>query len=174
MADDEHLQRQFDEHLDRESGVFVENDAHEVACSPDEEPCAPDDYSDDPETRMPAIPGTVDDLPYGFGLENRPPADEHLELEGATKPSGETRDLVETGEDTGGVDERELADEAAPLASEDTSAVHLEDFEEGDIPEIMEAMGDDAAESLGDNPDGTSATGDWSMPEHGGFPDRNE
>jgi hypothetical protein len=174
MADDELLQRQFDEDLDREGGAFMEKDGREAACEPDEEPCAPDDYVNDPETRSPDVPGTIDDQPYTFGIENPAPADEHLELEGATKPSGETRESAEVAEDQGAADERELVDDAAVIATEETSAIRLEGFPEEEIPDIMAALGDDAADALSDNPDGTSATGAWSQPEHGGFPERKE
>ena len=78
FADDESPQRQFDERLDRESGVFVESDTKEVGCDSDEQPCAPDDYANDPEPRETGIPGTVDDAPLDFGLEIPAPADQHV------------------------------------------------------------------------------------------------
>ena len=55
-----------DEELVREGGVFVSrNGGHEVDA---DETRAADDYIEDPGTGD-GVPGTVDDLPYDFGLE---------------------------------------------------------------------------------------------------------
>jgi hypothetical protein len=168
-------QRPFDERLDRESGVFVEPDGREVACDPDGEACAPDDYVNDPAAPEVGIPGTADDLPLSFGIEVPSASDEHLVLDGATKPSGASRDKDEAAEDVGRVDESELWGEQKALVEEDEVAgLKLSGFPEEEIPEILEAMGDDAADPLQDYPNGTSATGDWAAPEHGGFPERKE
>lgn len=175
FADDESPQRQFDERLDRESGVFVESDTKEVGCDSDEQPCAPDDYANDPEPRETGIPGTVDDAPLDFGLEIPAPADQHVVVEGAAEPAGDSREATEDAEDTGSVDEKELWKAQGELVEEDQAeALDLAGFPEEVIPEILDAMGDDAADPLPDFPNGTSATGDWSGPEHGGFPDRHE
>lgn len=60
------------------------------------------------------------------------------------------------------------------LEEDDDDGIKLEGFDEDDIPRIMDAMGDDAAEPLQEFPGGTSATGSVTGPEHGGFPEREE
>jgi hypothetical protein len=168
-------QRPFDEKLDRESGALIEPDGHEVVCDPDEAACAPGDYAADPGQREAGVPGTVDDVPPSFGIETQSPDDEHLVLEGATKPEGSSREKVEAGEDVGTADEKELWGEQKALLEEDEKeALKLDGFPEEEIPLILEAMGDDAADPLQDFPSGTSATGDWNAPEHGGFPERDD
>ena len=168
-------QRPFDEGLDREGGVFIEPDAREVVCNPDEVACAPDDYVSDPGQRDSGFPGTADDVPLSFGIETQSADDEHLVLEGATKPSGASREKEEASEDLGKADESELWGEQKALIEEDEKeGLKLDGFPEEVIPLILEAMGDDAADPLQDYPDGTSATGAWTAPEHGGFPERDD
>jgi hypothetical protein len=168
-------QRPFDEKLDRESGVFVEPDGRQIACDPEAEACAPDDYVNDPEVREIGVPGTVDDTQLTFGIEVTAPSDEHLVLDGATKPAGASHEKSDAAEDVGQADESELWGEQKVLLDEDEVAgLKLRGFPEEEIPDILEAMGDDAAEPLQDFPNGTSATGDWSAPEHGGFPERED
>ena len=175
VDDDERAQRLFDEPLDRESGVFVEPDAREVSCEPDEAACAPDDYASDPEPHETGVPGTADDLPLDFGLEIPPAADQHVVLEGTTHVGGESAEAVDTAEDQGAVDEQELWSEQAALLEEDEDGgLKLKGFPEEEVPDILQAMGDDASDALPDFPSGTSATGDWEAPEHGGFPDRED
>jgi len=174
MIDDDSTQRPFDESLDRESGVFLEPDGREVTCEPDTEPCAPDEYVNDPNARENGIPGTVDDVPMSFGVEVPGAADQHVVDEGATKPAGESVEATIVAEDTGSEDEKELWDEQAGLLEEDAAGLNLRGFPDEEIPVILDAMGDDAADPLQDFPNGTSATGDWSAPEHGGFPPRKE
>jgi len=175
FADDDSAQRQFDERLDRESGVFLEPDAKEVACDPEAEPCAPSDYANDTDAPETGVPGTVDDAPLSFGLDNSAPADQHVVLEGATKPAGDSLEPADTAQDIGTADENELWSEQGTLVEEDeVGGLKLDIFPEEAIPEILDAMGDDAAEPLQDFPNGTSATGDWSAPEHGGFPERDK
>jgi len=175
MLDDDNAQHPFNEKLDRESGVFLEPDSHVVACDPDAEACAPDDYPNDPDSRETGIPGTVDDAPLTFGLEIPPASDEHMVLEGATKVAGESLEPVDAVEDDSTADEKELWSEQLALLEEDVAGgLNLRGFPEEEVPDILEAMGDDAADPLQDFPNGTSATGDWSAPEHGGFPERGE
>jgi hypothetical protein len=175
MIDDEAPQRPFSEKLDREGGVLVERDAHKIACDPDEEPCAPDEYVNDPEDRSTGVPGTVDDVPLPFGVEEPEAADQHLVMEGPSKPAGESREDEEAAEDQGAADEEELWTEQSQLFDEDqASGIDLRGFEEDEAPEILDALGDDAADPLPDFPNGTSATGDWTAPEHGGFPERED
>ena len=167
-------QAPFAEKLDREEGVFSEPDAHPVGTGHQGPPAAPDDYVSDPHGGTDS-PGTVDDIPLTFGEQLPEAADEHLVLEGTKRVGGRSRDEAETAEDVGGVDENELwADQQKLLQEDEKEALRLEGFPEEEIPEILEAMGDDAADPLQDFPNGTSATGSWSQPEHGGFPERDD
>lgn len=175
FADDETPQPLFDEKLDREGGALFEPDAHEVSCDPDAEACAQDDYVGDPEARELGIPGTADDVPLDFGLENPSAADQHVVLEGETRVGGESAEAKDLAEDQGAADEAELWSEQSALLEEDAeSGLKLASFPEAEVPEILEAMGDDAADALPDFPNGTSATGDWTAPDHGGFPERED
>jgi hypothetical protein len=60
----------------------------------------------------------------------------------------------------------------ALIEEDEEDGLKLEGFAEDEIPEILEAMGDDGAEVLPDSPGGTSATGAVGEPEFGGFPER--
>lgn len=175
MVNDESTQRPFDEKLDRESGIFLEPDAREVGCDTSAEACAPDDYVNDAGARETGVPGTEDDVPPTFGLETPLAADQHIVLEGATKTQGETLEPVDAAEDQGTADEKELWAEQLALLEEDVAGgLNLRGFPDEEVPDILEAMGDDAADPLQDFPNGTSATGDWAAPEHGGFPERDK
>jgi hypothetical protein len=169
-------QRPVDEKLDRESGVFTENDAREVGCDPGADRCAPEDnYGYDPGTRETGVPGTVDDVPLDFGQENQSPNDESLVYDEAVAEGGESADRADRREEQGTVDENELWEEQQPLMDEDDkTALRLQGFPEEDIPQILEAMADDAQEVVPDYGQGVSATGDSSTPDHGGFPEREE
>jgi len=168
-------QAPFAEKLDREEGVLSEPDAHPVGTGHRGPSAAPDDYVSDPHGSGTDTPGTVDDIPLTFGEQLPEPADEHVVLEGAKRVGGRSRDESETAEDVGAVDENELwADQQKLLQEDEKEALRLEGFPEEEIPEILEAMGDDAADPLQDFPNGTSATGSWSQPEHGGFPERDD
>jgi len=135
----------------------------------------PDDYANDPDEQDPGVPGTVDDVPLGFGVETQAPDDEHVVAEGATKLAGRSREKKEAREDSGKADEAELWRQQKALVEEDeATGLKLDGFPDEAIPSILEAMGDDAADPLQDFPNGTSATGDWTAPEHGGFPERND
>jgi len=174
-VDDEEGRRVFDGHLDRESGLFIEPDGKEVACDPDQEPCAPDDFSNDPDVRRNGIPGTVDDQPLSMGQQTPDAADEHIVAEGAVKPSGESLEKRDRGEETGRDDTRELWDDQSELVEEDDhDAVNLRGFSDEDAEEVFDEMGDQVQEPLPDFPNGVSATGEWSAPEHGGFPERKD
>lgn len=123
---------------------------------------SPDDYTSDPTTDADGVPGTVDDLPNDYG-QQVPDADES----GAARTSDS--DAAEDG------DESALWQRQRALIEEDEKeGLRLDGFEPEEIPEILDAMGDDAAEPLGDSPNGTSATGLWGTPEHGGFPERTD
>jgi hypothetical protein len=175
MLDDDSAQRPFDEPLDRESGVFIEPETHEVACDPDAEACAPDDYVNDPAARETGIPGTVDDVPLAFGIEVPAASDRHIVPDGAVKPAAEVLEPADAVEAEGTEEEKELWSAQMALLEEDVAGgLNLRGFPEEEIPEILGAMGDDAADPLQDFPNGTSATGDWTAPEHGGFPERKD
>ena len=172
------MHREFeDERLRRdESGFLVEdNTGTEAGCDPDIERCAPDDYSGDPHAGD-DVPGTPDDVPYSLGEELPDPADEELTVVddvGARAPS--RRPAPDQEPPIGAKDEAELWRRQKPLVAEDEDdGLKLEGFEEEEVPDILEAMGDDAAEPLPDFPGGTSATGSVGEPEHGGFPERKE
>jgi hypothetical protein len=108
----------------------------------------PDDYTSDPDPAASGVPGTTDDVPASYGED--PPSV-------GGPPQGELwrrqRALIEEDEKTG---------------------LRLEGFPVEEIPEILDAMGDDAVDPLDDSPNGTSATGLWGTPDHGGFPPRTD
>lgn len=109
---------------------------------------SPDDYTSDPSPEAPGVPGTADDVPASYGEDEVP---------------------------LGGPPEGELWRRQKPLIEEDEKeGLKLEGFPVEEIPEILEAMGDDAGDPLDDAPNGTSATGLWGTPDHGGFPPRGE
>lgn len=109
---------------------------------------SPDDYTSDPSPDGKGVPGTADDIPASYGED--PP-------------------LV------GGPPQGDLWRRQRALIDEDeTAGLKLDGFPAEKIPEILEAMGDDAGDPLDDAPNGTSATGLWSTPDHGGFPPRDD
>jgi len=185
MSDDENFpdedvfpkeQRPFDEKLDRESGVFVEPDAREVGCGPNGEPCPPDDFAEDPySSHAEAVPGTVDDVPLTFGVQLPKANDEHLVADARSHQSGSPAPAEEHEHPEGTADERDLWRQQKALVDEDeASGVDLSGFSDAQVAEIMNAMGDDAADALPDAPGGVSATGEGSEADHGGFPERRE
>jgi hypothetical protein len=108
----------------------------------------PDDYTSDPSPNGKGIPGTSDDVPASYGED--PPA-------------------------VGGPPQGDLWRRQKTLIDEDEKAgLRLDGFPAEKIPEILEAMGDDAGDPLDDAPNGTSATGLWGTPDHGGFPPRDD
>lgn len=158
----------------KEEGVFVEPPEPEEGCDPDEERCAPDEYAEDPFSENTG-PGTADDLPYGYGVSTSRPADAHLVADDA--PAFEAGHAGESAakDDApfAAADEADLWRRQMPLIEEDEDdGLKLEGFEEERIPDILDAMGDDAAEALSEAPNGVSATGSPFEPEHGGFPER--
>jgi hypothetical protein len=138
-----------EDRLRKKEGVFsAEHDeGREAGCDPAEDRCAPDtEGSYGPPDR--ATPGTQDDIPYSFG-EATPKSPGQGEL------WGEQQALIEEDEQ---------------------NAYNLEGIPEEEIGEVLEAIGDDAAEANPELPGGTSATGAGSPlePDHGGFPEREE
>ena len=108
----------------------------------------PDDYVSDPNPHYAGVPGTDDDLPASYGED--PPS-------------------------IGGSPQDELWRLQTTLIDEDEKAgLKLDGIPPEIIPEILEAMGDDAGDPLDDAPNGTSATGLWGTPDHGGFPQRDD
>jgi hypothetical protein len=109
---------------------------------------SPDDYTSDPDPRSSGVPGTADDVANGYGEE---------------------------AQSLGGLPQGELWRRQKPLIEEDEKeGLKLGGFPDEVIPEILEAMGDDAGDPLDDAPNGTSATGLWGTPDHGGFPPRSD
>jgi len=97
--------------------------------------------------------------------------DEGVLIEGsnhADRPDDEGRD-IDYGQDR----DPELWSKQLPLIEEDIDdGLKLDGFSEEAAARVLEAMGDDAAETLADAPNGTSATGVDGGPDHGGFPER--
>lgn len=109
---------------------------------------SPDDYVNDPDPNLARVPGTVDDVPTDIGED------------AAMLGSDESAEL--------------WLHQKALIEEDEENALRLEGFPAEEIPEILDAMGDDADDPLPDNPNGTSATGIWGSPDHGGFPERGE
>lgn len=154
-----------DDELTRDGGIlFARSGGREVQCEGD---CPPDDYVNDP-INDDGVPGTVDDLPYDYGIETPRAADETLSsIEGpphrswgvgATGPAGdgEERPLGEP-------EERELWRLQRPLIEEaEAEERHFAGLSDNDLPAVADASAEDSAEVLRDAPDGVSATGDVS------------
>jgi hypothetical protein len=65
-----------EEEYERQGGVFAPvNGGHEVGCQDDR--CAPDELTGDPLSDH-GVPGTPDDLPYDYGVEVPPAADQQI------------------------------------------------------------------------------------------------
>jgi len=121
---------------------------------------APDDYSADPDSASHVGPGTIDDLPLDYGQELPDPADQHLIPDHAKLRRGECRENEIAREDLGLADEDELWSAQRALVEEDEhSGLRLEGLGESRVGAVLDAMGDDVAESLPDSPEGKSATG---------------
>lgn len=151
-----------DDDLAREEGILVSRaGGHEVGC---EDQCAPDENVEDPINDE-GVPGTVDDLPYDFGVETARAADETLdsiEHPAVTSWGVGLTGHADSGEETelGGPEQRELWRIQRPLIEEaDAEERHYAGLPEEELPEIAEASAEDASEVLPDAPDGTSATG---------------
>lgn len=151
-----------EEELVREGGVFVSrNGGHEVHS--DEDRLA-DDYIEDPGTGD-GIPGTVDDLPYDFGIENAAAADQLLESSGRGRGVGSRVGHTGADDDSepaplGGPEERELWKKQRGLIQESADEkARYEGMGDELIARLDSASGEDAAEALPDAPEGKSATG---------------
>ena len=125
---------------------------------------AADDYIEDPGTGD-GVPGTVDDLPYDFGLENAAAADQLLESSGRGRGIGSSVGYTGADDDAeppplGGPEERELWKKQRGLLqeSEDEGARYAGLSDEL-VARLDSASGEDAADVLPDAPEGKSATG---------------
>ncbi len=152
-----------DEELVREGGVLVSrNGGHEVECNDDT--CAEDDYVEDP-VNDDGVPGTVDDVPYSYGVEVARAADETFES--LDRSPAKSWDVGMTGpaddgdeKPLGEPEERELWRQQSALIEEaEAEEMHYAGLPESEIPEIVEASAEGAAEVLPDSPEGVSATG---------------
>ena len=159
-----HRDGSFDEEeLVREGGVLVSrNGGHEVG--PEDADRVSTDWVEDPSADD-GVPGTPDDLPYDFGVEVPLPADHLIQSPdrvnagfggmGKTGPAGEDHDIPE-----GVPEERELWDKQRALIEEsEAEEAHLRGLAEKDLPAVVDAEAEDAAEALPDFPEGESATG---------------
>jgi len=152
-----------DEEYVREGGVLIRvNNGHEVRH--EDGSIAPDDVIED-LIADDGVPGTPDDLPYDYGVEITPAADQMiLSVERGSSGFGA---LGHTGSDAdgeepplGAVDERDLWRHQRALIQESgDEAARYAGMKESDIPRVEEAVGEDAAETLPESPEGTSATG---------------
>ncbi len=151
-----------DEELVREGGVFVSrNGGHEVNA---DESRAADDYIEDPGTGD-GVPGTIDDLPYDFGLETATAADQLLESSGRGRGIGSK--VGRTGADNdaepaplGGPEERELWKKQRGLIQESADEERrYAGLSDDLVARVDAASGEDAADVLPDAPEGKSATG---------------
>ncbi len=151
-----------DEELVREGGVFVSrNGGHEADSA---EARAADDYIEDPGTGD-GVPGTVDDLPYDYGVENAVPADQLLESSGRGRGLGSSIGYTGADDDReppplGGPEERELWRRQRALIQESGD----EELRYAGLPDDLAAKvdatsGEDAGEVLPEAPEGKSATG---------------
>jgi hypothetical protein len=151
-----------DDELVREGGVFVSRGGGHEA---DEDQARPaDDYVEDPGTGD-GVPGTVDDLPYDYGIENSVAADQLVGSSDSRRTG--FAGVGETGADNdaepaplGGPEERELwrAQRSLIEESADESARYI-GLSDEEAAALDAASGEDAADVLPDVPGGTSATG---------------
>jgi hypothetical protein len=162
-----------------EAGVYVEqNRGENVGCDEATDRCAPDDYSEAPhESRN--VPGTEDDVPYSVGTEESiPAADTQFRYadESTTSSSRPTpADEGDTESDISKTDERDLWRRNRALIEEDEDdGLKLEGFSEEEIPDVLDAMGDEAQDPIPDSATGYSATGSDAEAERGGFPEREK
>jgi len=151
-----------DEELVREGGVFVSrNGGHEADA---DEARAADDYIEDPGTGD-GVPGTVDDLPYDFGLENVAAADQLLESSGRGRGVGSGVGRTGADDDSepaplGRPEERELWKKQRGLIQESADEeARYAGLSDELVERVDAASGEDAADVLPDAPGGKSATG---------------
>lgn len=156
-----------EEQYQRVEGAFVEvNGGHEVGCD-DVDQCAPDDVVED-SLEDHGVPGTIDDLPYDYGVETAEAADTQLPLiERPTKGYGDpgrtgTPKDYGIGEEPepGAPEERELWRQQQALMSESPDdEAKWGGLEDDDLRRVDDALGDNAAEVNPETAEGDSATG---------------
>jgi hypothetical protein len=153
----------------RDEGVLVpRSGGHDVGCDEEQGWCAPDDVVEDPVNDE-HVPGTADDLPYDYGVELAPAADQQLlSIDGGPLSGFGDPGLTESEEDTGfgdepplgAVDERELWGHQRALIDEAGDESHrYRGLDESSVRAVEESVGEDAGEVLPESPEGTSATG---------------
>lgn len=153
----------------REEGVLVpRNGGHDLGCDEDEDRCAPDDLVEDPVNDE-HVPGTVDDLPYDYGVAAPIAADQQFRTIDHGPVSG-FGDPGSTGYDEGppyadesplgSVDERELWQHQRPLIAESADEPRrYRGLSDAEARVVDAASGEDAGELNPEGPEGTSATG---------------
>jgi len=159
-----------DDDLEREEGVFVRRSGGTIeGCDDETDQCAPDDTVEDPiEDRH--VPGTPDDLPYDYGVETPPPADQTLDTIADEGLPGRGMGVGHTGApsdreppDLGGPEQRELWDKQEPLIElSEREEQHYRTLTPEQAELAHEALAEDAEEPLAEAPGGTSATGESS------------
>ena len=153
-----------DEELVPDNGVYAEvNTGQEADCDEGKASCAPDDMVEDPISED-VTPGTVDDLPYDYGVETPIAVDQELFVQSRGGRSGIGRtgsDPEGTESELGADDERELWKKQRALIDEDEreSARDI-GLDEPELEEVAKAYGGDAAEALPMNPEGVSSVGE--------------
>jgi hypothetical protein len=152
-----------DDEVVREGGVFVSRSSgREVG--PEGRDVVGSDYVEDPDADD-GVPGTVDDLPYDFGVEIIEAAD-HM-VDGPDRVNAGFGGMGSTGSDEdrderplGAPDERELWKRQVPLIQgADAEERHLAGLEGLDATRVLDAEAEGAEEALPDFPEGESATG---------------
>lgn len=151
-----------DDDLVRQGGVFVpRNGGREVG--PASEEWAPDEVVEDP-INDDGVPGTVDDLPYDYGVEVASAADQMVE---PPERRNKGASIGRTGYDEDGEEpplgrpeERELWRKQRGLIDESgDEALRYRGLLDERIPAVESAVGEDAGEVLPEAPEGESATG---------------
>ncbi|MDY0088460.1 MAG: hypothetical protein RBS78_07935, partial [Coriobacteriia bacterium] len=153
-----------DERLEQDEGTLIRTGSEAEGCDPVKDRCAPDEVVEDPiEDRH--VPGTVDDLPYDYGVETPPAADQLYEL--IERPDAQAAwDVGETGPADEG-EERPLGKpEERELWSKQRTLIEISDDEEqhyrGLDPvraeQLHDALAEDAAEPLTEAPEGSCAS----------------
>lgn len=152
-----------DVELVREGGVLVPaSGGHEVGPEPDEGPVsdvATEPIPDDD------LPGTRDDLPYDYGLED-PEAADHL-IGAPENVDAGFGGMGRTGSDDDGdepplgrPEERELWSKQRQLIQEsDREERHLRGLDGLDLEAVHDAAAEDAEEPFQEAPEGESSTG---------------
>ena len=144
-----------DEDLIREGGVLVpRGGGREVG--PEGPDAAHGDYPEDPDADD-GVPGTRDDLPYDFGLQEIEAAD-HI-IDGPDDVTAGFGEMGSTGaaEDVetplGAPDERELWARQRPLIQEaEAEEAHLAGLDEGSAERLLDAEAEGAEDPRPDFP----------------------